>query len=176
MKMFEKAAKGETIDYRLTSKVTGKMTLVNFSCKMDRNREPMCYILVATDLTEENRLIEEAQAANKAKSDFISNITHEIRTPMNIISGNDELILRECNDPNILKYADNINVASRNLSSLVNDVLDFAKIESGKLEIMFGDYSLSNLISDCYNMFLSLATEKRQSLNVTCDPAIPSIL
>ena len=176
MKMFVRAAKGETIDYRLTSKVTGKMTLVNFSCKMDRNHEPMCYILVATDLTEENRLIEEAQAANKAKSDFISNITHEIRTPINIISGNDELILRECNDPNILKYADNINVASRNLSSLVNDVLDFSKIESGKLEIMFGDYNLSKLITDCYNMFLSLATEKRQSLNVTCAPAIPSIL
>jgi signal transduction histidine kinase len=87
LRMFEKAATGVTTEYRLTSDVTGKATLVNFSCKLDKNHQPMCYILVATDLTEENRLIQEAQAANEAKSQFISNISHEIRTPLNILSG-----------------------------------------------------------------------------------------
>ncbi len=176
LKMFEESTKGIAIDYRLTSVVTEKVTLVNFSCKMDKNNEPMCYILVATDLTEENRLIEEAQAANEAKSQFISNISHEIRTPINIISGMDELIRRECTDPTILKYAENINIASKNLSSLINDVLDFSKIESGKLEIITYDYKIKNVINDCYNMFFSLASQKGQTLSINCNPSLPSML
>ncbi len=176
MKMFETAATGEVLDYRLTSELTGKVTLVNFSCKMDKNNEPMCFILVATDLTEENRLIEEAQAANKAKSQFISNISHEIRTPINIISGMDELIRRECNDANILKYAENINIASRNLTSLINDVLDFSKIESGKIEILSNAYQLVPLVNDCYNMFFNLANDKKQTLSISWNPEIPTAL
>ncbi len=176
MKMFEKATEGIAIDYRLTADVTGKVTLVNFSCKMDRSNQPMCYILVATDLTEENRLIEEAQAANQAKSTFLSNISHEIRTPINIISGMDELIMRECDDPAIMKYAENINLASRNLTSLINDVLDFSKIESGKLDIMATSYNIGSVLSDCYNMFLKWAQDKNQIFSLECNPSTPSIL
>ena len=176
LKMFEKATEGIAIDYRLTAEVTGKVTLVNFSCKMDRSNQPMCYILVATDLTEENRLIDEAQAANKAKSEFISNISHEIRTPINIISGMDELIRRECTDATILKYAENINVASKNLTSLINDILDFSKIESGKLEVVSGEYSLRNLMVECYRMFSSLSSQKNQMLSFNCAPDLPAEL
>jgi len=176
LKMFETATEGVAIDYRLTSEVTNKVTLVNFSCKMDKNNEPMCYILVANDLTEENRLVEEAQAANEAKSQFISNISHEIRTPINIISGMDELICRECTDSNILKYAENIGIASKNLSTLINDILDFSKIESGKLEIISNEYCIQNIISDCYNMFSNLASAKKQTLTIDCNPNLPKRL
>ncbi|SDI05429.1 Signal transduction histidine kinase [Pseudobutyrivibrio sp. 49] len=176
MRMFDKSQEGIAIDYRLTANVTGKVTLVNFSCKMDRNNQPMCYILVATDLTEENRLIEEAQSANEAKSTFLSNISHEIRTPINVISGMDELILRECNDDTILKYAENINVASRNLTSLINDVLDFSKIESGKIEIVSTDFDIGMVLNDSYNLFLSLAQQKKQIFTLECDPSTPTIL
>ncbi len=174
LKMFEKASSGDIIDYRLTSKLTNKVILVNFSCKFDRSNQPMCYILVATDLTEENRLIDEAQAANKAKSEFISNISHEIRTPINIISGMDELIRRECKDETILKYAENINVASKNLTSLINDVLDFSKIESGKLEVVSGEYNIQHLLIECYHMFAGLSSQKNQMLSFTCDPNLPA--
>ncbi len=176
MRMFDKAQDGIAIDYRLTANVTGKVTLVNFSCKMDRNNQPMCYILVATDLTEENRLIQEAQSANAAKSSFLSNISHEIRTPINVITGMNELILRECHEENILKYADNINVASRNLTSLVNDVLDFSKIESGKIEIVSTDFDIGMALNDSYNMFLSMAQKKKQNFSLECDPNTPNIL
>lgn len=173
LKMFETAQNGEIIDYRLNANVTGKATLVNFSCKMDKNKEPLCYILIATDLTEENRLIKDAQEANAAKSTFLSNISHEIRTPINVITGMNELILRECKDESILKYSENINVASRNLTSLINDVLDFSKIESGKLEIINGEFNIGTLLSDCYNLFLSLTRSKNQSFTLECAPQTP---
>ncbi len=173
IKMGEDAADGNALDYRLTAKETGKVVLSNFSCKFDKNNEPMCYIMVCTDLTEENRLIEEAQAANEAKSEFLSNISHEIRTPINVVLGMDELILRECKDSTILKYAENINVASRTLMSLINDVLDFSKIESGKLEIVPNEYNIGSVLNDSYNLSLGLAKEKHQSFILDCDPFIP---
>lgn len=176
MTMFNKSQEGIAIDYRLTANVTGKVTLVNFSCKMDKNNQPMCYILIATDLTEENRLIEEAQSANAAKTAFLSNISHEIRTPINVISGMNELILRECDDPTILKYSENINVASRNLTSLINDVLDFSKIESGKLELVADDFNIGVVLNDSYNMFLNLTKNKKQSFYLDCREDTPSIL
>ena len=174
--MFQKSQEGMAIDYRLTANVTGKAILVNFSCKMDRNNDPMCYILVATDLTEENRLIEEAQAANEAKTTFLSNISHEIRTPINIISGMNEMILRESNEANILKYSENINVASRSLTSIINDVLDFSKIESGKLEIVNAEFNIGSVLNDGYNLFLNSTKEKNQSFFMECDSNIPAIL
>ena len=176
MKMFEQAQDGIPIDYRLTANVTNKVTLVNFTCKMDKNNQPMCYILIATDLTEENRLIEEAQSANAAKTAFLSNISHEIRTPINVISGMNELILRECVDPTILQYSENINIASRNLTSLINDVLDFSKIESGKIEILSDDFNVGAVLNDSYNMFLNLTKNKKQNFYLDCLEDTPSIL
>ncbi|MCR4694612.1 MAG: response regulator [Pseudobutyrivibrio sp.] len=176
LEMRERAENGANLDYRLIIRETGKVVLANLSCKYDRSGEPICYLLVATDLTEENRLIEEAQAANVAKSDFLSNMSHEIRTPINVVQGMDELILRECNDPTILKYAENINVASRTLMSLINDVLDFSKIESGKLDVVSSNYNVGSLLYDSYSMALNLAKNKNQKLILECDPNIPSTL
>ncbi len=176
LRMFTIAQGGNTVDYRLTANVTGKATLVNFSCKLDSNKEPLCYILIATDLTEENRLIKDAQAANAAKSAFLSNISHEIRTPINVITGMNELILRECKDEEILKYSENIDVASRNLTALINDVLDFSKIESGKLEIISGEFNIGTLLNDCYNLFLSMTHSKNQHFALECNSEIPCTL
>ncbi|MCR5439283.1 MAG: hypothetical protein K6F01_07645 [Selenomonas sp.] len=74
-----------------------------------------------------------AKEANLAKSRFLSNMSHEIRTPINAILGMDEMILRECQDPVICEYAENIRLAGNTLLGLVNDILDFSKIEAGRL-------------------------------------------
>ena len=174
--MRQNATLDKSIDYRLTSSITKKVVLVNLSCKYDKNNDPICYLLVATDLTEENRLIEEAQSANIAKSSFISNISHEIRTPINVVLGMDELILRECSDENILRYAENIDVASRTLLSLINDVLDFSKIESGKLDVLNNEYKLGTMLYDSYNLSLNLAKTKHQQFDLDVDPSLPSEL
>lgn len=72
------------------------------------------------------------QAANVAKSQFLSNMSHEIRTPINAIMGMNEMICREASAPNIREYAENIRTASSSLLGIINDILDFSKIEAEK--------------------------------------------
>ena len=93
-----------------------------------------------------------AEIANQAKSTFLANMSHEIRTPINAVMGMNEMILRECTETEIIEYARNIQSASTGLLALINDILDISKIESGKMELVLGDYSLFGLVRDCYNM------------------------
>ena len=117
-----------------------------------------------------------AQAANKAKSTFLSNMSHEIRTPINAVLGFDEMILRETTDPAILGYAQDILNSSKTLLALVNDILDFSKIEAGKMEILPVQYELSSAINDLVNMIQKRAEDKRLALNVHVDKDIPHAL
>lgn len=115
----------------------------------------------------------QAETANRAKSTFLANMSHEIRTPVNAILGMNEMILRESESAQIREYAENIRSASTSLLSLVNDVLDFSKIESGKLDISEASYDTASLIHDCYNMIAERADEKGLALTVECGPDIP---
>ena len=83
---------------------------------------------------------ERVVAANRAKSNFLANMSHEIRTPMNAIIGMDEMIIRETQDPKISKYALDIKSASKTLLSIINDILDLSRIESGRMEIIPVEY------------------------------------
>ncbi len=119
---------------------------------------------------------EEARQANHAKSTFLANMSHEIRTPINTVLGLDTMILRECRDPDIRKYALNIHTAGQSLLSIINDILDFSKIESGKMEITPVDYDLSSVINDVTNMIVNKAESKGLRFNVNIDNNIPSRL
>lgn len=121
------------------------------------------YIIWLKDVTKEEEYISaaiklknEADQANKAKSMFLAHMSHEIRTPMNAVIGMDELILRDTEDPQITEYAQNIMSAGKTLLSIINDVLDYSKIEAGKMDIVELHYSLGNVIRD-----LSLMTKLR---------------
>ncbi len=118
----------------------------------------------------------EAEAANKAKSQFLSSISHELRTPLNAILGMDEMILRECNGGPILEYAENIRNAGNSLLGLVNDILDFSKIEAGKMEIISVEYALSSVLNDLVNMIQKRAEKKSLQLIVNADQNLPTIL
>ena len=117
-----------------------------------------------------------ANLANQAKSVFLANMSHEIRTPINAVLGMNEMILREGKDPVIDRYARNIRAAGRSLLDIVNDVLDFSKIESGKIEIVNSEYSLSELIRTAANMARPRAESKGLTLNLEIEPAIPDRL
>ncbi|MBR1860134.1 MAG: response regulator [Selenomonadaceae bacterium] len=129
--------------------------------------------------TERDTLInlsERAFAASDAKSSFLSNMSHEIRTPINAILGMNEMILRECEDTEILAYSESIKTAGNTLLGLVNDILDFSKIEAGKIEIIPVNYDLSSLINDLVNMIQIKADDKGLALALDFDKNLPKLL
>lgn len=103
---------------------------------------------------------QEALAANKAKGKFLARMSHEIRTPINAMLGIDEMILRESKEQTIKEYAMDICMAGQTLLSLINDILDFPKIDSGKMEIVPIEYDISSLMHDLVNMTSQRAKNK----------------
>lgn len=120
--------------------------------------------------------LETEKKANKAKTDFLSNVSHEIRTPINAIMGMDEMILRETSEVNITQYALDIQESAKILLSLVNGILDSSKIEAGKMEIIPVEYDLSSLINDLVNLTAQRARDKHLDLFVNVDKEIPHVL
>lgn len=130
-------------------------------------------------MTQLNRATVEIAAkdmANRAKSNFLANMSHEIRTPMNAIIGMDEMILRESKDRKIRKYASDIRSAGRTLLSIINDILDLTKIESGKMKLMPVDYEFASVLNDIVNMTRNKAQDKGLSYELVVAPDIPSVL
>lgn len=117
-----------------------------------------------------------AEMANRAKSDFLARMSHEIRTPINAIAGMDEMILREGREPIVKKYAMNIKSAANTLLSLINDILDSSKIESGKLEILPMEYELDSLLNDVVNAIYLKAADKGLKLLINVDQNLPNRL
>ena len=120
--------------------------------------------------------IAEAKSANEAKSSFLNNMSHEIRTPMNSILGMNEMILREEERPEIREYALVIQRSGRALLGIINDVLDFSKLQDKKMEIMPVRYDLSSLVNDLVNMAAEQAKKKSLTFTVNVDKNIPRIL
>ena len=119
---------------------------------------------------------EQAQKENASKSQFLANMSHEIRTPINAILGMNEMILRESEENTIREYAQNIQSASDILLSIVNEILDFSKVASGKMELVPVEYEVASLIRDCSTIVETRAAGKDLRLEVSCDETTPSRL
>lgn len=119
---------------------------------------------------------QQALMASESKGRFLANMSHEIRTPINAVLGMDAMILRESKDEQIREYALDIQNAGQTLLSLINDILDISKIESGKLEILPVEYDLSSLIHDIMNMIEMKAKGKGLALHLSVDEKLPSRL
>ncbi|MCR5675419.1 MAG: response regulator [Lachnospiraceae bacterium] len=132
--------------------------------------------VVGNEMDEYRQEISATEAANKAKSTFLSNMSHEIRTPINAILGMNEMILRESSEENILEYSESVRTAGQSLLGLVNDILDFSRIEAGKLEIVPVDYDLSSVLNDLVLMVRSRADEKGLTLKLDFDRDTPKRL
>ena len=125
---------------------------------------------------ELKKAAESAIQGEQAKSRFLSNMSHEIRTPINAILGMNEMILREYKDPQLLTYSGNIQNSGKMLLTLVNDILDMTKIESGKLEIIPTEYKTADLFLDLWNAIYLRAKDKNLTISFTLDEKIPGIL
>jgi len=171
-------APGETIPPRNTERVnpvTGehKHFLENTYCTVIQGQvKRMVYI---SDRTNEWKIqnslreaLQMAQAANTAKSAFLSNISHDIRTPMNSIIGFLTLMQGEANNPEkVLEYTQRIDAASQHLLGLINDVLDMNKIESGSTTLNISEMNLAEVIDEINTIIRPQAKAKNQSFDIS---------
>ena len=119
----------------------------------------------AKDITTE--ALQTAENANKAKTDFLSNMSHDIRTPMNAIIGMTSLIRHDAgNKDKVIEYADKIDISSQHLLGIINDILDMSKIEAGKTVFKYNDFSILNFIQEINILFQSQINEKNQTLTI----------
>lgn len=117
-----------------------------------------------------------ADAANKAKTDFLANMSHEIRTPLNGIIGFTHLLMKSKVDESQLEYMSTINESASLLMHIVNDVLDFSKIESGKLELNIEEIDLFKLVKQVVDLFYFQVNEKKINFVFHMDETIPQYI
>lgn len=136
----------------------------------------MAIIKTGQDLFRSEQKKQQAIMASKAQAQFLASMSHEIRTPINAVIGMNEMILRENENETIQEYAHNIQSSSNMLLGLVNDVLDFSKIESGQLELVEANYHLGALLQDEMLLLNARAAGKAISTKIEIDAELPSKL
>ena len=119
---------------------------------------------------------EEAMEANQAKSIFLANMSHEIRTPINVMLGMNEMILRESASKEIVQYAESVEKAGRYLLSLINNILDITRIESGKLDITEEKFELRQLIQEIWMIGTKQAEAKKIDFVIEAEEELPKYL
>lgn len=131
-------------------------------------------ILRVTEIARRDE--QRARAGSEAKSNFLANMSHEIRTPINAILGMNEMILRESKNEAVINYAKDIEHASRSLLALINNILDFSKLEAGNMEIVPVEYDLSSLLNDVINMTKMRIELKGLKIDVDVETELPEKL
>ncbi len=142
------------------------------------------YISVMSDRTVEQQMnlklqeaLNAAQSANEAKSNFLSNMSHDIRTPMNAIVGFSVLLEKDADKPDkVREYTRKISASSQHLLSLINDVLDMSKIESGKTSLNVDKFSLPGLLEELNIILMPQAKAKTQEFTTHVQGTPPELL
>lgn len=135
-------------------------------------------VSVRIDNAEEKQkeIVRSAERSNKLKSEFLANMSHEIRTPMNSIMGMCELSRTEEMSKTARDNNETIYSSGKTLMNIINDLLDFSKIESGKMQLATTEYRLSDILSEAMNMASARKGKKKIEFAVDCDPDIPDYL
>lgn len=143
-------------------------------------KKPIRMIGINYDLTEQKKIQQEivealkkAEAANKAKTEFLATMSHEIRTPMNAILGFTDLLEKNITDNKHISYIKAIQSGGKTLLRLINDILDLAKIESGKIILQYETVNLNKFIEDIGNIFQQKIREKKLQLIIDIEKSLP---
>jgi PAS domain S-box-containing protein len=144
-------------------------------------------IAVARDITARRAIEEEllraklrAEQASRAKSEFLANMSHELRTPLNAIMGFSQLIRAELLGPvghaKYLEYSRDIHDSGEHLLGLINEILDLAKLEAGRMELQEGEVDVAAMVDSCAHMLLNAASRAGLALTVDVAPAVPKLI
>ena len=175
---------GFTLEKRYLRK-DGSPVWVELSVSLQRDAagKPAYFIGMVQDISDRKRLEEElrqakeaAEAANRAKDEFLANVSHEIRTPMNAILGMTELVLDTPLDEDQRQGLKTVKSAADSLLGIINDLLDFSKIEAGKLELVPADFSLRAAVGDTLRALAVRAHKKGLELIYQVQPDVPDAL
>jgi len=121
-------------------------------------------------------LTQDAQSANQAKSDFLANMSHEMRTPLNAILGFTEILDRLIAQPDQREYLNYVQTSGKSLLTLINDILDLAKIKAGKLELNYKAINIQKIFEEISQVFKEQTHTKKLEFIVETAPNIPSSL
>lgn len=139
------------------------------------------FIAIETDITARvdteaqlRRAKAEADAASRAKSEFLASMSHEIRTPMNGVIGMTSLLMETPLTPEQRDFVNTIHTSGESLLAIINDILDFSKIESGKLELESIPFSLSTCLEEALDLFALQASSKKIEFAYTLTPGVPA--
>eukprot|EP00456_Euglypha_rotunda_P078082 TRINITY_DN744_c0_g2_i3.p1 TRINITY_DN744_c0_g2~~TRINITY_DN744_c0_g2_i3.p1 ORF type:complete len:1110 (+),score=288.81 TRINITY_DN744_c0_g2_i3:3120-6449(+) len=160
----------------------GSQLFVNLvvTARRDRDGQVIGFLGIATDITARKlaeadmlKAKEAAEAANRAKGDFLANVSHEIRTPMNAIIGMTELVLDTPLSPPQREYLSMVNESGESLLAVINDILDFSKIEAGKLSLEHVPFNIREVLGDALKTLSLRAHRKRLELVCHVAPDVP---
>jgi PAS domain S-box-containing protein len=121
---------------------------------------------------------QELAAASKTKSEFLANMSHELRTPLNSIIGFSEILHDQTFGPaneKQMRYLENVLTSSKHLLTLINDILDLSKVEAGKMDIIYEDFTVSSVINEVKTLVVSIASKKNIIIDVNVDEKLTTI-
>ena len=174
----EVVEKGVTRNARLNPRsASGEVisTTLNASALRDTDGRAIGAIGILRDMRELDKAKEAAEIANRAKSQFLANMSHELRTPLNAVILYTELLQEEATDQglkNFLPDLQKIHGAAKHLLTLINDVLDLAKIESGKTDLIPETFDIGGVVQDVITTIQPLAQKNANVLEVRCPPGL----